>query len=251
MKKLLFVLMLTSLSVAQQWAPKPLTTWNYQIGETPTDLAIQVQAYDIDGFDNDAAQVQKIHAAGSKAICYIDVGTWENWRPDAGEFPNSVKGNKNGWPGEKWLDIRQLNILGPIITARFQMCQQKGFDAIEADNVDGYTNSTGFPLTAQDQLTFNMYYAGIAHSFGLPIALKNDTDQVPQLVSTFDFMIDEQCFQYSECDTLQPFIQANKAVLEVEYKGQTSKFCPKANAQKLSTIKKSLGLTATPYVSCQ
>jgi len=182
MKKLLFVLMLTSLSVAQQWAPKPLTTWNYQIGETPTDLAIQVQAYDIDGFDNDAAQVQKIHAAGSKAICYIDVGTWENWRPDAGEFPNSVKGNKNGWPGEKWLDIRQLNILGPIITARFQMCQQKGFDAIEADNVDGYTNSTGFPLTAQDQLTFNMYYAGIAHSFGLPIALKNDTDQVPQLV---------------------------------------------------------------------
>ena len=101
MKKLLFVLMLTSLSVAQQWAPKPLTTWNYQIGETPTDLAIQVQAYDIDGFDNDAAQVQKIHAAGSKAICYIDVGTWENWRPDAGEFPNSVKGNKNGWPGEK------------------------------------------------------------------------------------------------------------------------------------------------------
>src|SRR5262252_5160796 len=27
-KKLLFVLMLTSLSVAQQWAPKPLTTWN-------------------------------------------------------------------------------------------------------------------------------------------------------------------------------------------------------------------------------
>jgi hypothetical protein len=251
MKKLLFVLVLTSLSVAQQWTPKPLTTWNYQIGETPTDLAIKVQAYDIDGFDNDAAQVQKIHAAGSKAICYIDVGTWENWRPDAGEFPNSVKGNKNGWPGEKWLDIRQLNILGPIITARFQMCQQKGFDAIEADNVDGYTNSTGFPLTAQDQLTFNMYYAGIAHSFGLPIALKNDTDQVPQLVSTFDFMIDEQCFQYSECDTLQPFIQANKAVLEVEYKGQTAKFCPKANAQKLSTIKKSLALTATPYVSCQ
>ena len=63
MKKLLFVLVLTSLDAAQQWAPKPLTTWNYQIGETPTDLAIQVQAYDIDGFDNEAEQVQKIYAS--------------------------------------------------------------------------------------------------------------------------------------------------------------------------------------------
>src|ERR1700751_1252205 len=156
------IVILVSSAMAQMWQPKPLTTWNYQIGETPTNLSIKVQAYDVDGFDTTAQDVQKIHAAGSKAICYVDVGTWENWRPAANQFPASVKGSPTGWPGERWLDIRQLSILGPIITERFQMCRDKGFDAIEADNVDGYTNKTGFPLTAQNQLTFNKLYAGVA-----------------------------------------------------------------------------------------
>ena len=121
-------------------------------GSTPTDLAAHVQVYDIDGFGNDSTQVAAIHSTGAKAACYINVGTWENWRPDAKQFPSSVLGRTNGWPGERWLDIRQTNVLAPIITDRFQMCKDKGFDAIDADNVDGYTNSTGFPLTAAEQL---------------------------------------------------------------------------------------------------
>lgn len=245
------ILVVLAVTNAQQWwQPQQGMTWNYQIGSTPTDLNIKVQVYDIDGFDNDAAQVAAIHSAGSKAICYIDVGTWENWRPDASEFPKSVLGSNNGWPGEKWLDIRQISVLAPIITARFQMCHDKGFDAIEADNVDGYTNSTGFPLTAAEQLAYNEWYAGVAHNVGLPIALKNDTDQVSQLLPHFDFMIDEQCFQYSECSTLKPFLSAGKAVFEVEYKGQPSSFCTKANADKFSSIKKKLSLDATPLTEC-
>jgi hypothetical protein len=246
----IFALFLT-MSASGQWKPAQNTTWNYQIGSTPTNLSVHVKAYDIDGFDNDALQVAAIHSAGAKAICYVDVGTWENWRPDASRFPKSVLGATNGWPGERWLDIRQLNVLSPIITARFQMCRDKGFDAIEADNVDGYTNKSGFPLTAANQLAYNRWYAGIAHSLGLPIALKNDVDQVPQLVSYFDFMLDEQCFEYGECSTLLPFINAGKAVFEVEYKTQPSKFCPTANAMKFSAIKKSLSLDAQPLVLCQ
>ena len=246
----LSVLLISVVSAAQQWQPRPGMTWNYQIGSAPTDLAVHVQVYDIDGFDNDSTQVAAIHNTGAKAVCYINVGTWENWRPDAKQFPSSVLGRTNGWPGERWLDIRQTNVLAPIISARFQMCKDKGFDAIEADNVDGYTNSTGFPLTAAEQLAYNEWYAGIAHSMGLAIALKNDTDQVAQLVHAFDFMVDEQCFQYSECSTLLPFINAGKAVFEVEYRGQPSKFCPKANAMKLSSIKKNLSLDATPLIQC-
>lgn len=242
--------LLISTVCAAQWQPSPGLTWNYQIGSTPTNLSVNAQVYDIDGFNNDATQVAAIHSAGAKAICYIDVGTWENWRPDANLFPKSVLGASNGWPGEKWLDIRQINVLAPIVTARFQMCKDKGFDAIEGDNVDGYTNKTGFPLTATDQFNYNTWYASLAHSMGLSIALKNDTDQVPQLVSYFDFMIDEQCFQYNECSTLKPFLNANKAVFEVEYKSQPNKFCPKANSMNLSSIKKDLSLDAIPLVQC-
>ena len=80
--------------------------------------------------------------------------------------------------------------------ARFGV-QGKHFDGVEADNVDGYTNPTGFPLTAADQLTYNAWLARTAHALGLSIALKNDLDQARQLEPHFDYALDEQCFQYS------------------------------------------------------
>ena len=55
--------------------------------------------YDIDGFDNGAATVAALHARGAKVICYIDVGTSENWRPDAAAFPAALQGSSNGWAG--------------------------------------------------------------------------------------------------------------------------------------------------------
>lgn len=84
-------------------------------------------------------------------MCYINVGTWENWRPDAKQFPSSVLGRTNGWPGERWLYIRQTNVLAPIITARFQMCKDKGFDAIEADSVNGRNLNVRATLELSDQ----------------------------------------------------------------------------------------------------
>ena len=90
-----------------------------------------------------------LHALGSDVVCYLSAGSWENLRPDAGDFPARVMGRSNGWPGEQWLDIRKIGVLGPIMKARLDMCAAKGFDAVEFDNVDGYQNRTGFPLTGR------------------------------------------------------------------------------------------------------
>ena len=229
--------------VTTGWQPALNTSWQWQLS-TPVDQSVNVQMYDIDMFDNDASVVASLHAAGRKVMCYIDVGTWENWRPDAGQFPDSVKGKNNGWPGEKWLDIRQISILGPIMQARMDQCVAKGFDAMEPDNIDGYSNTSGFPLSYQDQITYNSYIATQAHARGLSVALKNDLEQVADLISSFDFALDEQCFQYNECNLLLPFISANKAVFEVEYKLSTSKFCPSANAMNFNSLKKKLSLDA-------
>jgi hypothetical protein len=51
-----------------------------------------------------------------------------------------------GWPGERWLDIRRIDLLAPLIGQRLELCRIKGFDAVEPDNIDGYTNDTGFSL---------------------------------------------------------------------------------------------------------
>jgi hypothetical protein len=226
------------------FVPTQGSPWQWQL-TTPVDTTVDVPTYDIDLFDNDASVVNTLHSQGKKAICYLDAGTWENWRPDASSFPDSVKGKKvSGWRGERWLDIRQISILAPIMQARLDLCKSKGFDAVEPDNIEGYTNKTGFPLTANDQLQYNKWFADEAHQRGLGVALKNDVDQTTELQPYFDFAIDEQCFQYSACSTEQPFIDAGKAVLEVEYKLDTSRFCDKAQAMHFSSMKKHLSLDA-------
>jgi hypothetical protein len=209
-----------------------------------------VGAYDIDGFDNTAGTVSTLHARGIKAICYMDAGTWEDWRPDAGQFPSSVLGAANGWPGERWLDIRRQSILDPIMEHRAQICKAKGFDAIEWDNVDGYTTTTGFPLSYQDQLGYNRFLAGYTHALGMSVALKNDLDQIGDLRPSFDFSVDEQCFEHSECALLAPFIAENKAVFEVEYTGNPAQFCPTARSMKLSAAKASINLDGSLWIPC-
>lgn len=228
------------------WHPKPGLTWQWQLTE-PVDTSVDAQVYDIDGTENGAAVVAALHAAGRKAICYVNVGADESFRPDAAAFPSAVVGQPNGWPGERWLDVRQSAVLRPIIAARFKTCADKGFDGIEADNVDGYQNDTGFPVTADDQLAFNRMVAGLAHADGLAVGLKNDVDQVPQLVSSFDFAIDEQCAEYSECDTLTPFIAAGKAVFHVEYSVPLSQFCAQTTALGFSSMRKNTSLDAARW----
>ncbi|OON81924.1 endo alpha-1,4 polygalactosaminidase [Streptomyces tsukubensis] len=226
------------------WQPRPGLAWQWQLdGKVDADSA-DVPVYDIDGFENTAADVARLHRAGRKVICYINVGAWEDYRPDKDAFPRSVLGGPNGWQGERWLDIRRISLLRPIMERRFDMCGKKGFDAVEPDLVEGYADDTGFPLTARDQLTYNRMIADIAHDRGLAVGLKNDLPQIPQLVHAFDFAVNEQCAQYHECARLTPFVKGGKAVFHVEYTEPTHRFCPESRRLGLSSMRKGWELGA-------
>jgi hypothetical protein len=227
-----------------RWQPRPGTTWQIQLS-TPVDLSVRAQVYEIDGFDNSAAVVRALHARGRKAICYVEAGAWESYRPDAAAFPADVLGKQDRpWPGERWLDIRRLDVLAPLMRLRLDMCAAKGFDAVAPDEVNGYANDTGFPLAAADQLRYNRFLAREAHARGLAVALTTDVGQVPQLVGDFDFAIDEQCFEFHECTRLLPFIRQQKAVFHIEYGTPLSRFCPVTTRLGFSSLRKHLGLGA-------
>ncbi|MEU0069166.1 endo alpha-1,4 polygalactosaminidase [Streptomyces sp. NPDC006332] len=223
------------------WRPRPAVAWQWQLTGR-VDTGVDVPVYDIDGFDQSEATVATLHDEGRRVICYLSTGAWEDWRPDAEKFPRSVLGEGNGWEGERWLDIRRTDVLEPLMAARIDMCRDKGFDAVEPDNMDGYRNRTGFPLRAADQLRYNRLVARLAHDRGLAVGLKNDLDQIPQLVDDFDFAVNEQCAQYGECADLKPFIAADKAVFHVEYELPTDRFCADSRRLKLSSMLKKYDL---------
>lgn len=226
------------------WRPTLITSWQWQLSGA-IDESAPAQMYDVDLFETPVSVVADLHSAGRKVVCYLNAGAWEKWRPDAGSYPRALVGKGlDGWPGEQWLDIRRLDLLMPLINARLDQCRAKGFDGVEFDNVDGYANASGFPLTADDQLRFNVALANAAHAHRLSAALKNDLDQVSALLPYFDWALDEQCFEYQECDKLRPFIAAGKPVMEVEYNLAPASFCSQANALNFNALSKRLTLDA-------
>ena len=226
------------------WQPSPGTSWQWQLtGEIDTNF--DVQMYDLDLFDVPESTIAGLHLDGRVVICYFSAGSWENWRSDKDDFPPEVLGNNlAGWPGERWLDIRALYAIRPIMGARLDLAAQKNCDGVEPDNVDGYTNNSGFPISYADQIAYNTWLADQAHQRGLSVGLKNDLDQIGDLLSLFDWALNEECNIYQECDLLFPFVQSGKAVFGVEYEVDTADFCPQMNDLDFDFMKKNWDLDA-------
>lgn len=146
---------MTTITTPDRWWRTPGTTWQWQLSGT-VDTSVDAAVFDVDGELTSAATLAAVHSRGARAICYIDVGAWESYRQDADDFPEEVLGNTvGGWPQERWLDIRRTDVVLPIMEERIIACRDKGFDAVEPDLVEGYTQDTGFPLTRADQLADN------------------------------------------------------------------------------------------------
>ena len=239
------------------YQPSVLVSWQWQLKGT-INTAYSVEIYDIDLFDSSTTLIQQLQSTGHRVICYFSAGSYENWRSDKNQFSNNVLGNTlDGWPNERWLDIRANNVHS-VMKARLDLAQQKGCDGVEPDNMDAYTNNSGFNLNANDQLAYNRFIANEAHLRNLSVGLKNDLDQIAALVDYYDFSVNEQCFEYSECDTLAPFINNGKPVLNAEYKEEyvnsapsRLSLCNDATSRQFSTLVLPLDLNDSFRYTCQ
>jgi len=232
-------------ATAGVWSPPPGTSWQWQL-EGAIDTSFDVAMYDIDLVETPQEVIDQLHADGRIVICYFSAGSRETFRPDADDFPADAVGRPlDGWPDERWLDIRDTTVRA-IMETRLDLAVSKRCDGVEPDNVEGYANRSGFPLTADDQLDFNRFLAAAAHARDLSIGLKNDVEQAAALEPDFDWSLDEECVLYHECAGLIPFIGAGKAVFHVEYGGpdKADTVCPATSPLDFSTLIKRLGLTA-------
>jgi hypothetical protein len=202
------------ITTGQWYRPAPAATWQWQL-QGAINEGYDVDVYDVDLINTEAAVIASLQRAGRKVICYFSAGSYESFRPV--DVPEAARGKGlDGFEDEQWLDVRSPEV-HRVAMERLDLAKAKLCDGVEPDNVDGYQNDTGFPLTETDQLAFNRFLANAAHERGLAVALKNDLDQIAELVSYFDFQVNEQCHEFDECDRLGPFPMAGKAAFVAEY----------------------------------
>jgi len=234
----------TSSDAARRPPRPPDAQWQYQL-QDPIDRANPAKVFDVDGVETPRATVRALKREGRYVVCYFSAGTYESFRSDSRRFPTSIRGRPvEGFGNERWLDIRRLDLIAPVLRARMRACARKGFDAVEPDNVDGYDNQTGFPLRRSDALRFTRWLARTAHRLGLGVGLKNSANLVSALAPRFDFAVVEQCLQYDECERYRPFVRRGKPVYEVEYQGTLQSLCPPAGRLGINTIVKDVDLQA-------
>jgi hypothetical protein len=222
--------------------------WQIQL-QGRVDTSVRARFFDVDG-DEPARTVRALHRRGRKVACYIDAGSWESFRGDKDAFPREVLGKVYaGYPDERWLDIRRIDLLAPVLRARLDACRAKGFDGVDPDNLNGLENDTGFPLTADDQLRFDTWLANEAHGRGLSVGLKNDGPQARALAPYFDWVIVEECLEQRNCGEYAPFPRAGKPVFAIEYRKPTRRACAEARRRKLSVVFKTPALRA-PRRTC-
>ena len=77
-----------------------------------------------------------------------------------------------------------------------------------------------------------------AHSKGMVIGLKNALDIITDVITQYDFAVNEKCYTYDEFDSYAPFTKANKAVFSHIYKTSAqlrTSICANASKNKLVT----------------
>ncbi|MDV6373630.1 endo alpha-1,4 polygalactosaminidase [Deinococcus arenicola] len=225
--------------------PAGMYGWDWQIGAQQAGLVSVprgIKLIDLDGFETSAATVTRLKKQGLYVVCYINAGSYEPYRPDSARYPARLKlGVDPNWKDEAFVDIRDVfrpkSVLADVLRKRLKMCRDKGFAAVEPDNLQNDENAPGGVITLQNQVDFNGWLADEAHALGLAIFQKNGPDKVllrdrtgKRLVDKFDGILNESCHEFDECGPLAEYVGRGKPALNVEYK---EKFLNCAGARRL------------------
>lgn len=107
------------------------------------------------------------------------------------------------WPDEYLLDSstgENRRAITDILAQEMRECSDKGFDAVEFDNLDSWLRSDG-ALTIDDNAALARMLVFAAHGLGLSAAQKNGAGDSLRLrdEAGFDFAITEDCARFEEC----------------------------------------------------
>lgn len=207
------------------WHPVQGQTWQVQLSGAP-DLTVPADVVVLDLDEVSTEQVQDLREAGRTPVCYFSAGSFEPWRSDAGHIPPETVGKVvQGWPDERWLDVRAREELLPVMTERIRECRRKGFLGVDADNVGVVGNDTGFEVSTADEVAYIRALADAAHAEAMAFGLKNATEALPRVMEHVDFAVNEECHAYDECGAYSDLLRSGRPVVNLEYSGDPATIC--------------------------
>lgn len=238
-------LVTTDASASTPWRPAVSASWQVQLVGT-LDTSLDVSVYEVDLFDTAEADIDALHAAGRRVICYVSTGTFEPWRSDAAAFPPAAVGNVVAeYPQERWLDTRDATIRA-VMTARLDRARDKRCDGVDLSTVSSGTADTGFSLTAADALGYARFLAAEAHGRGLSAGLGGAEDIAAELVPSFEWALTQGCLDAGTCASLAAFVAAQKVVFAVEFgtAADAATICPRVRQQGFNPLIKNRSFDA-------
>jgi hypothetical protein len=228
---------LVTSGAAPVWRPATGASWQVQLTGS-LDASFDVAIYDVDLFDTTQAQLDGLHASGRRVICYVSVGTYEPWRPDATSFPAAALGDPlAGFPNERWLDTRDAAVRG-LLTARLDLATAKRCDGVDLSNVSPEGAATGFTTTTGDADAYARLLAQAAHARGLGAGLGGGSDVAGAVADAFEWALTEGCLGTGTCAAYEGFGAAGKVVFGVEFgaAADAATICPAARSAGLDAL---------------
>ncbi len=162
------------------------------------------------------------------------------------------------WPGEALIDLStspKRAAAAAWIKPMLRVCRDKGFEAVEFDNLDSWTRFQGtahaglVPFGRSQALDYARRLTAIAHRFGLAVAQKN-TPQLTRHQSRslvgFDFAVAEECARWHECGRYRALF--GRRVIIIEYRSIDLARACRRHRGEVSVVRRDRGL-ATPRSS--
>lgn len=263
-----------------RWQPRGKVDWTIDYSDALTDGTLDAKSAEVHVLPLHIVERAAARQSGKpvtdlkcrhdrRLVCYTNCGAWEagHWNEAIiAPMRDLLLGRQmDGYPAERWLDIRQLDVMRRLVRDKFASAARLGCDAMVCDNTEAWITGTdgaggealkiyreqgidklkelaaanaqartGFAIGYDDQVRYNRMLAVEAHRQCLSIGLINDVFQIGELAADFDFALNEQCHHCGWCDLYRPFVAAGKPVMHLEF-ADNEGFC-KPGSEPIANI---------------
>jgi Glycoside-hydrolase family GH114 len=199
----------------EPYVPAESARWLARL-DGPVDIGQDAEFFYLDAELQAPGDLAELRRQGRHYLCYLSAGSFEAFRGDAAQFPESAIGNPlAAFPGERWLDVRDATVR-QLMAARIERLAELGCAGVPPSALPVHTADTGFALTLEDALEYSRWVAERLHASGMSAGLVGPASLTSPLWASFDFGLAIGCVADTQCAEYEVLRQGGRPVFFVE-----------------------------------